>query len=119
MGFNSYEIGHTFGPYEISMDKKTSELYSKAVINRDKNNHTPFALVSISFGKLLAEVELEEGAIHLSQSIEWEKKFNENEKIIAIPKIESKTERRNNIFIKVKITFSDISAFIAQPNFNA
>ncbi len=41
MGFNSYEIGHTFGPYEISMDKKTSELYSKAVINRDKNNHTP------------------------------------------------------------------------------
>ena len=109
MGFNSYEIGHVFGPYEISMDNKTSELYSKAVINRDKNNHTPFALVSISFGKLLAEVELEEGAIHLSQSIEWEKKFNENEKIIAIPKIESKTERRNNIFIKVKITFSDIS----------
>jgi len=109
MGFNSFESGHKFGPYEILIDKKTSILYSKAIINRDINNHTPFAIVSITFGKLLAEVDLEEGAIHLNQSINWERQFNEKQKIIATPKIESKTERRNNIFIKIKIGYSDES----------
>tara|TARA_B100000965_G_C19219242_1_gene595117 strand:- start:23 stop:406 length:384 start_codon:yes stop_codon:yes gene_type:complete len=109
MGFNSFESGHKFGPYEILLDEKISSLYSKAVTNRDINSHTPFAIVSMSFGKLLADVELEEGAIHLNQSIHWEHQFNENQKIYAIPKIESKTERRNNIFIKIKITYSDES----------
>jgi len=109
MGFSSFESGHKFGPYEILLDNDTSNLYSKAVINRDINNHTPFSIVSISFGKLLADVKLEEGAIHLNQSIYWEKQFNENQKIFAIPQIESKTERRNNIFIKIKITYTDES----------
>ncbi len=109
MGFNSFESGHKFEPYEILIDKKTSELYSKAIINRDINNHTPFAIVSITFGKLLNEVDLEEGAIHLSQSINWKKPFDEKKKIIASPEIESKTERRNNIFIKIKIQYSDES----------
>jgi len=109
MGFNSFESGHKFEPYEILIDKKTSELYSKAIINRDINNHTPFAIVSITFGKLLNEVDLEEGAIHLSQSINWKKPFDEKKKIIAYPEIESKTERRNNIFIKIKIRYSDES----------
>ncbi|MBP05480.1 MAG: hypothetical protein ACJ0J5_06605 [Dehalococcoidia bacterium] len=109
MGFSSFESGHKFGPYKISLDEKTSKLYSKAIINRDINNHTPFAIVSITFGKLLKDVELEEGAIHLSQSIKWEKIFDEKQKIIAIPKIESKTERKNNIFIKIKIYYSDES----------
>ena len=35
--------------------------------------------------------------------------FDEKQKIIAIPKIESKTERKNNIFIKIKIYYSDES----------
>jgi len=109
MGFNSFESGHKFEPYEILIDKKTSELYSKAIINRDINNHTPFAIVSITFGKLLNEVDLEEGAIHLSQSINWKKPFDEKKKIVASPEIESKTERRNNIFIKIKIQYSDES----------
>jgi len=109
MGFNSFESGHKFEPYEILIDKKTSELYSKAIINRDINNHTPFAIVSITFGKLLNEVDLEKGAIHLSQSINWKKPFDEKQKILASPEIESKTERRNNIFIKIKIRYSDES----------
>jgi hypothetical protein len=109
MGFNSFNSGHKFGPYEILLDDKTSSLYSKAIINRNYSKHTPFAIVSMTFGKLLTEVHLEEGAIHLNQSISWERKFNEKQKIFATPKIESKTKRRNNIFIKIKIQYSDES----------
>jgi len=54
MGFNSFSVGHEFGPYEVLIDQKTSEMYSKAIINRDLENHSPFAVVSTSFGKLLA-----------------------------------------------------------------
>ena len=48
MGFNSFSVGHEFGPYEVLIDQNTSEMYSKAIINRDLENHSPFAVVSTS-----------------------------------------------------------------------
>ena len=109
MGFNSFLVGHEFGPYEVSIDQKASEMYSKAIINRDLENHSPFAIVSTSFGKLLADVDLEDGAIHLNQSISWVKEINEKEMIYAKPIIDSKTERRNNVFIKIRVEYCDKS----------
>jgi hypothetical protein len=105
MSINSYPIGHKFGPYEIFLDNNTSELFNKAIINRSKDNHSPFAIISISFGKLLSEVNLENGAVHLNQSVKWEKKIEETEIIFAVPEIISKTERKKNIFIKIKIEY--------------
>ena len=105
MSINSYPIGHKFGPYEIFLDNNASELFNKAIINRSKDNHSPFAIISISFGKLLSEVNLENGAVHLNQSVKWEKKIEETEKIFATPEIISKTERKKNIFIKIKIEY--------------
>jgi len=105
MSINSYPVGHKFGPYKIFLDDSTSELFNKAIINRSKDNHSPFAIISISFGKLLSEVNLENGAVHLNQSVKWEKKIEETEKIFATPEIISKTERKKNIFIKIKIEY--------------
>jgi len=105
MSINSFPVGHLFGPYEIILDDFTSSLYSKAIINRKIETHSPFAIVSMTFGKLLADINLEEGAIHLNQTINWVKKFDEKERIVASAKIVSKTERRNNFFIKIKIEY--------------
>jgi hypothetical protein len=109
MSINSYPIGHKFGPYKIILDDNTSKLFSKAIVNRNNENHSPFAIISISFGKLLTEVDLENGAIHLNQSVKWSKKFNNTETIYASPEIVSKTERKKNIFIKIKIEYHSIS----------
>ncbi len=109
MSINSYPIGHKFGPYKINLDDNTSKLFSKAIVNRSNENHSPFAIISISFGKLLSEVDLEKGAIHLNQSVKWIKKFNNIETIYASPEIVSKTERKKNIFIKIKINYCNVS----------
>ena len=35
MAIKEFEIGHKFGPYEITYDEKSSDAYSKAIKNRD------------------------------------------------------------------------------------
>ena len=60
MAINNYETGHKFGPYELNYDEKSSIEYSKAIKNRDINFHSPFYLISSSFGILLEEIDLEE-----------------------------------------------------------
>ena len=107
MAIKEFEIGHKFGPYEITYDEKSSDAYSKAIKNRDIINHSPFYLISTSFGILLEDINLEEGAVHLNQTVKWIKKINEKETIFAYPEIVSKTERRGNFFIKIKIQYRD------------
>jgi hypothetical protein len=41
--------------------------------------------------------------------VKWSKKFNNTETIYASPEIVSKTERKKNIFIKIKIEYHSIS----------
>ena len=109
MAIKEFEIGHKFGPYEIPYDEKSSDAYSKAIKNRDIRNHSPFYLISTCFGILLEDINLEEGAVHLNQTVKWIKKIKEKETVFAYPEIVSKTERRGNFFIKIKIQYRDDS----------
>ena len=60
------------------------------------------------------DVELENGAIHINQSVSWIEKFDEKKTIFANAMLVSKTERKNNVFIKIKIDYLSDSRKIAE-----
>jgi len=114
MSINSFPVGHKFNTYKLSIDENTSKLFTKAILNRTNHFHSPFAVVSVALGMLLEEVELENGAIHINQSVSWEKKFDEKKTIFANAMVISKMERKNNVFIKIKIDYLIDSINIAE-----
>ena len=114
MSINSFPVGHKFNTYELSIDEKISNLFSKAIPNRTKAFHSPFAVISVALGMLLEDVELENGAIHINQSVSWIEKFDEKKTIFANAMLVSKTERKNNVFIKIKIDYLCDSRKIAE-----
>ena len=77
MSINSFPVGHKFNTYKLSIDENTSNLFTKAILNRTNDFHSPFAVVSVALGMLLEDVELENGAIHINQSVSWIEKFDE------------------------------------------
>ena len=114
MSINSFPVGHKFNTYKLSIDENTSNLFTKAILNRTKDFHSPFSVVSVALGMLLEEVELENGAIHINQSVSWKKKFDEKKTIFANAMVISKMERKNNVFIKIKIDYLSDSLKIAE-----
>ncbi|MBI62734.1 MAG: hypothetical protein CL775_01715 [Chloroflexi bacterium] len=114
MSINSFPVGHKFNTYKLSIDENTSNLFTKAILNRTNDFHSPFAIISVALGMLLEEVELENGAIHINQSVSWIEKFDEKETIFANAMVVSKSERKNNVFIKIKIDYLCDSRKIAE-----
>ncbi len=91
MSINSFPVGHKFNTYKLSIDEKISNLFSKAIPNRTKDFHSPFAVISVALGMLLEDVKLENGAIHINQSVSWIEKFDEKKTIFANAMLVSKT----------------------------
>ena len=58
MSINSFPVGHKFNTYKLSIDENTSNLFTKAILNRTNDFHSPFSVVSVALGMLLEEVEL-------------------------------------------------------------
>ena len=78
-------------------------MYSKAIINRDLENHSPLQL----YQHLQTIIDVDLGMNNTTMSQLAGKEINEKEMIYAKPIIDSKTERRNNVFIKIRVKYCD------------
>ena len=103
--------GQVFGPYEVAIDPNRAEAYASAVGGSESPRYEdglpPVALVAAGLTKLIDELGLAGGTVHLSQEAEFFRKVRAGEPISAKAELKANSVRRGSRFATLFVEYRD------------
>jgi hypothetical protein len=103
--------GQVFGPYDVTIDPKRADAYESAVGGAESPDYEaglpPIAIVAAGLTKLINELGLAGGTIHLSQEAEFFRQVRAGEPISASAELKANSVRRGSRFATLFVEYSD------------
>ncbi len=108
------EVGHEFGPYDVTIPAERSDAYAKAVggdESPDYGNHlAPIMVVAAALTELINDLGLFTGGlqtVHAGQEVSWARAIEIGEKVEANGRLSASSIRRGNHFATIAVSYTD------------
>ena len=111
---SSAEIGHEFGPYDVTIPNARAESYAEAVGGDESpaygDSLAPMMVVAAALTELIEELGLFSGGlqtVHAGQEVNWSRPIKIGEKVDATGRLSANSVRRGNHFATVSVSYTD------------
>ncbi len=111
---SSAEIGHEFGPYDVTIPNAQAGSYAEAVGGDESpaygDSLAPMMVVAAALTELIEELGLFSGSlqtVHAGQEVNWSRPIKIGEKVDATGRLSAKSVRRGNHFATVSVSYTD------------
>ena len=108
------EIGHEFGPYDVTIPAARAEAYAAAVGGDESPDYgdslAPMMVVAAALTELIEELGLFSGGlqtVHAGQEVNWNRPVKIGEKVDATGRLSANSVRRGNHFATVSVSYTD------------
>lgn len=103
--------GQSFGPYDVALDPGRASAYASAVGGPESPDYgetlAPMAVVAAGLTKLINELGLAGGTVHLSQEADYLRPVRAGEPISATAELKANSVRRGNRFATFFVEYRD------------
>jgi hypothetical protein len=103
--------GQLFGPYDVAIDPSRARAYATAVGGNESPDYgdglPPMAIVAAGLTKLINELGLAGGTVHLSQEAEYFRMARAGEHIAASAELKANSVRRGSRFATLFVEYRD------------
>ena len=103
--------GQVFGPYEVAIEPGRARAYASAVGGNESPDYgdhlPPLAIVAAGLTKLINELGLAGGTVHLAQEAEYFRPVKAGEPVSARAELKGNSVRRGSRFATLHVEYRD------------